>query len=324
MTIQQTLLSNSTSSFNNWQANSVRSSSYFQGPYYVTSASDNIYVSTDTVDPALFGVLTKYNKFGSITFQKTLSNMSNLRKINIDSSDNIYTGGYYLSGANTYTGVVKLNSSGTVQWSKSIGAVNNDLFLFSTVIDSSNNIYALILKQSPYGIVFAKFDSSGAIQFQKKLSGSGGNSITGYSMAIDSSDNIYIVGYSAPGTVANRVGALYKYNTSGTLQWQKYLQVPSGSYILFDNIGIDYADNIYVLAETNYSTAAGYAVIIKFDTSGNLIWNYYILNMSFSGSYSSLSFDIANNIYISSNNNILKIDGNSDKKWGIIQTVSGG
>jgi hypothetical protein len=325
MTIQQTLLSSSASSFNNWQANSVIASSVGPaGPNYITTARDNIYVSSDVYNPAISGVLTKYNKLGAITFQKNISNISNIRKLAIDSSDNIYIAGNYAIGGNNYVAVAKLNSSGIVQWTKQIGTINNALFLVSAAVDSLNNVYVTIIKNSVNGAIFAKFDTNGTIQFQKQLAGSGGNSITCLDMAIDSSDNIYIAGYSAPGTSADRVGALFKYDTSGTLQWQKYLRVPTPAYILFNFVNVDYDGNIYVIAQTDYSTASGNLVIIRFDVSGNMIFKYYVLNMPYNSTDATLSFDISNNIYINSTKNILKIDGNADRKWGITQTVNGG
>ena len=62
------------------------------------------------------------------------------------------------------------------------------------VVDSSDNVYVCGESYtSGTGALIVKYDSSGTIQWQRKLGGSS-HSANGFGIAIDSSDNLYITG----------------------------------------------------------------------------------------------------------------------------------
>ena len=70
----------------------------------------------------------------------------------------------------------------------------------------------------------------------------------GNSIAIDSSDNIYITGYTygdlgGNTNSGNSDAFLAKYNTSGNNQWTKLLGTSSGT--VGNGIGVDSSGNIY-------------------------------------------------------------------------------
>ncbi|MFX0043746.1 MAG: SBBP repeat-containing protein, partial [Candidatus Hodarchaeota archaeon] len=94
----------------------------------------------------------------------------------------------------------------------------------------------------------------------------------GYGVAVDSSDNIYFVGYTesyGPGYVAMLV---LKYDDSGTLLWNRTW---GGSD--YDNcyaVAVDSSDNVYLAGETDSFGAGGYdMILVKFDNSGVQLWN---------------------------------------------------
>jgi len=122
-----------------------------------------------------------------------------------------------------------------------------------------------------------KYNSSGTKQWTKQLGTSRTN--VGYDVTTDSSDNIYITGYTQDGLDGNTsMGEvdifLVKYNSSGTKQWTKLLGTPSDDWGL--GMAIDSSDNLYMTGYTNSgldgNTSSGGRDIflVKYNSSGTI------------------------------------------------------
>ena len=155
----------------------------------------------------------------------------------VDSWDNIYVTGYTqggLDGSNPGGNVpndlfvVKYNSSGTKQWTKQLGTSSGDR-AYGVAVDSSGNVYAAGYtagaldgsNAGSYDLFVVKYNSSGTRQWTKQLGTSGDDRANG--VAVDSSDNIYVTGYTY-GSLDGNTNAgssdlfLVKYNSSGVKQ----------------------------------------------------------------------------------------------------------
>ena len=208
-----------------WQRKLIDGAGTFGVMYSVVlDSSENIY-GIGYFSPAsniMGSVLVKYNSSGTLQWQRKLSLPANNiygYSIARDSSNNLYV------GADSDLGVciAKYNSSGTLQWQRILSGANTNYFAkpIKIAIDSSNNVYITGsgTSGSLYFVIVVKYNSSGTLQWQKKLTGS--SSCTGDGIAIDSSDNVYICGSSnTTGTIDMLIA---KYNSSGTLQWQRKL-----------------------------------------------------------------------------------------------------
>lgn len=225
--------------------------------------------------------IVKINASGAIQWQKTLGGTgdeyANEIQLTID-------GGYILTG---HTGsnngdvsglrgsfdfwVVKLSISGTIEWQKTLGGTNIDMA--SSVQQTSDGGYIVAGvtlsnngdvtgNHGSYDYWVVKLDSTGIIQWQKALGG------TGYDYATDvkpTLDGGYIVtgyAYSNNGDVTgNHYGADYwvvKLSTTGAIQWQKALG--GGSE--------DFAYSIQQTLDSGY-IVAGYTTSNSGDVSGN-------------------------------------------------------
>ena len=188
------------------------------------------------------------------------------RGIAVDSSGNIYISGYTKGNfdndsitANPDIILLKYNSSGTKLWHKQIGTSFDDRGN-GIAIDSSNNIYITGYSKGDLDnntnsgrsdAFLMKFDSGGSKQWTK-LIGTSSDDIAN-DIIIDSSNNIYITGYSK-GNLDNHTNAgnsdifISKYNLTGNKQWTKLF----GSNL--DDVGnelaLDSLSNIYI---TGYS-----------------------------------------------------------------------
>lgn len=190
----------------------------------VTDAA-NVYFSYYYLDGANFvSALVKFNFLGTPIWQKKITGgRPSQTNLTVDSSGNIFfceSGRYDNSTRRSF--LSKLDSSGTLLWQvrSSIGLTSAGV-----VLDSSNNIYVASHGYLPpftsgLSVVYLqKFDSSGISLSIKLLQLSSLNHVV-TSLAIDSSDNLYVGGYvtitSSPSKI---VGFIAKYSSALTLQW---------------------------------------------------------------------------------------------------------
>jgi hypothetical protein len=178
----------------------------------------------------------------------------------VDSSGNVY-------GCNTAANsfiIFKYNKNGTIQWQKSLTGV--DSYGFSVDVDSSGNVYACGQITSGAGdFLIVKYDTNGNLLWQRSLGGSSAD--LGNRLVVDTSGNIYVAAQTESQGAGNRDLLILKYNTSGSLLWQRVL---GGAIIdTATDISIDSSGNCYVVGSID-SSASG--VIVKYNTNGTLVW----------------------------------------------------
>lgn len=127
----------------------------------------------------------------------------------------------------------------------------------------------------------------------------------GDSVAVDSSGNVYITGYtqgSLEGASAGGPDAfLMKFDSSGTELWRQ--QIGSAAHDYSNSVALDGSDNVYISGYTSGSlegTSAGDndAFLIKFDSSGSELWTKQLGTVE-SDLSRSLAVDSSGNAYIS-------------------------
>jgi hypothetical protein len=139
--------------------------------------------------------------------------------------------------------------------------------IFGATVDSSSNFYFSTYAYPSSGAtasywLLAKYDSAGALQFQKKLAT--GQYSNMQNIGKDSSGNVYACGLVYNGSTY-RTG-IVKYNSSGVVQWQR--QYDSGQ----ENSGqvcVDTSGNVYFISG---SASFGGTSLVKLNTSGSLQW----------------------------------------------------
>ena len=98
-------------------------------------SSDNVYCAGSQDNT---GIVVKYDSSGNIVWRKKITNSLTFYGIAVDSSDDIYLcgSGAQVNGVyNTYSVVAKLNSSGQVQWYRSMA--NSTIAMLSLAVDNS-------------------------------------------------------------------------------------------------------------------------------------------------------------------------------------------
>jgi hypothetical protein len=171
--------------------------------------------------------------------------------------------------------VVKLNSSGSVQWTKTIGGAGKDFAV--CIIQTTDNGYAISGYTVPYGstyynMVIVKLDTSGSIQWCRSIDRSNYEYATSINQT---SDGGYILaGMSATGGVFTSDMFIVKLSSSGTYQWSKTY---GGSHDEIAYSIIQTSDGGYAFA--GYTNSYGpYNVfyILKIDSTGILQWSRLI------------------------------------------------
>ena len=243
--------------------------------------SNNVYVVGDTnvsSQGSLDFHITKFNSSGTEQWQRGLGG-SGIEQFfghsTTDSSGNTYGAGYTTSaGQGTFAQyLVKWNSSGTVQWQRTL-SMSGQHTGRDVALDSSGNVY--MCGESDLGtlnntnLTLAKWTSNGTHQWTRYLRGSSYGEV-GDAVAVDSSDNIYVCGSTSSQGAGSNDLLLVKYNSSGSVQWRHTLG-GSGSDE-GKGVAVDSSDNVYVCGTTR-STSNGtrYIMIAKIDPSGNLQW----------------------------------------------------
>lgn len=246
----------------------------------VIDSSSNLYLGYAGSDSPYESGITKYNNSGTLQWQKSFTGEQNfLYYMAIDSSSNVYTvGEYYPSPGNqSYGIIVKINSSGTIQYQKSFDNTYSDYVgFYNTAVTSSNEAIVVGYATTSavtngYSGFIIKLDSSGAISWQKYIDRTN-YAVYVFGVTRDSNNNIYVgaVFYDLVGN-DDYIGLL-KFDSSGTLQWERKL---TGSSLFADlftfGLAVDLNDNVYIPVRDLIS-AKYVPHIVKYNSSGTIQW----------------------------------------------------
>ena len=288
--------------------------------------------------------IAKFNSTGSLIFSTFFggSNYDEGDGITFDSSDNIVIVGITYSSdipmqnsySSLYSGsrdaiVAKFSPEGSLIFSTYFGGSSYDEGT-DIEVDSSDNIVIVGFTSSTdlptlnaysstlidgFDVYVAKFSSLGSLIFSTYFGGSGADQ--GYSIAVDSSDNIGITGYtssddlpassatSSPSYVKDDV-IVAKFSPTGSLMFSMRFggsDFDHGQKIVFDN-----SDNLVITGET---ISADFFILNAFDSVAHGGYDVFITKFSPTGSlifstrFGGLSGDSGFGVAVDSSANIV-------------------
>lgn len=232
-------------------------------------SSDAVYVvgSGRPSGTIQFAYVAKYNSSGVLQWQRKLSAAFAVVPSNvvIDSSGNAYLL-IRTSDTKATALLIKYSGGGAIQWQRNISHATNSLDAASGLaLDASGNLYfavqhTITLNSDTWGLV-VKCGSTGSVsQVIARRIDAYSNYM--YSVAVDASGNIYSAGATRTLSVVKPYVA--KYNSSGTLQWMRYL---SG------DVNLQFLTAVELSSDGVHVYAQGLKYLFKFLASdGSLVW----------------------------------------------------
>lgn len=248
--------------------------------YFYDSATDssgNVYVGGDFGQVG--GVLVKYNSSGVEQWRRGI--FDDMYGNNMITGFSVVSGFIYIGLTPRlgfgYIKLIKLDTDAVLQWTpKEIGG-NNYNIMFGMNTDNAGNSYILAQSNSTnaswstaatYEII--KYNSNGARQWQRTLSGlnnymyDAGQKGPG-DVTTDTLGNVYF----ATGSQYYTYGIIGKYDSNGTLQWQREFG-GADSNRTFVSCATDSSGNVYAVAKQ--LSIAEKVWIVKYNTNGTLQW----------------------------------------------------
>lgn len=220
-----------------------------------------------------------------------------------DTTGNIYTAGYNQTTSRVL--IASFSSSGGYNWQRqlapaSVSAIGMDYR--SITIDASNNIYVSFWVRNAAGTIdtgfLVKYNSAGTIQWQRQLTATS-NTVNTQEVYIEPGGaNVYVCGSCT--ISGNQAFHVVKYNSSGTLQWQR--QLTGGSSNTTYDIHVDSSSNVYLAGQTNRGTAQFDGYIAKYNSSGTLQWQRQFTYGVGQGQITSITTDSSLNVYAGNSN----------------------
>lgn len=193
--------------------------------------------------------------------------------------------------------VGKLDLDGNQVWVKTFDPGRRAYFNDVT-IDGSGNVTAAGAADYGERYLAIQYNSSGNKnwEYPSILTGDFDQYYSG--ITHDNNGNIYLAGTEEAGSSFDYVITTTKLNSSGELVWSKSIPTGDDGYSSEIRIGPDGNIHTFATLEENYDD---FAAVMKYDTSGTLLWNTkYTLDRSSSGGGGRI--DNNGNIYMSASN----------------------
>ena len=271
----------------------------------------DIYVVSHTITPYDI-IIAKYNSSGTLLWQSKFGSADNdiSLSIAVDSSNNFYISGYSYVATSYRHLTAKFNTNGNILWQRTLDAASTDTGI-GIAVDSSGNAYVSgYTTGSTADILIAKYNTLGTLMWQRTLASP--NNDFGQKIAVDSSGFIYTCGYVDPAASAEYNILIAKYDTNGTLLWQRTLFSANADYGL--GISVDSSGNFYISGFI-WNGSNNDVIIAKYDTNGTLLWQRTL---------SSPNDDRGNAIAVDPSGTKLYIAGRTNDNFMLVKLPSDG
>ena len=229
----------------------------------------------------------------------------------IDQSGNTYvTGESYTTTGNYDFVTIKYDSNGDTAWIKYYnGPSNNRDVGRAIIVDAVGYIYVTgeSYGSGDYDIATIKYNSDGTQQWVTRYNGPANGADGSSAIAVDTSGNVYITGYSdgdASPVFRQDDYITIKYNSSGTEVWAIRYDGPGNFHDVPNAIALDKNNNVYVTGGSSGSGTRYDYTTIKYNSAGAQLW---IANYNGPANYD----DIANDIAVDESGNVY-VTGSSD------------
>lgn len=196
----------------------------------------------------------------------------------------------YANAASTISEIMRVTATGVLVWQRGISNAAALEAAYCVAADSSDNVYVggTHRGSAKNEISVSKFDTTGALVWQRGLIPVGTGTAIAQAIAVDNSSGaVYVAGQAVQGSVAN--GFLAKYDLSGVLQWQRV--IGGGSTTIVYGCAVDSTGAVIVSG----GQTAG--LVFKYSSAGAVVWKITATGAGSTVLYA-ITTDSTNNIYL--------------------------
>ena len=244
-------------------------------------ADGNVYVAgtADTTNEDKNIWVRKYDPDGNIIWTSTYNYANNFDLgvgVSVDTHTNVYVSGLVIGDGIPNIFVRRYNTDGIIQWTTTY-AIG---YAIRNTVDTSGNVYVTgVIFQSTPDIFVHKYSVDGLLLFTTTYNGTAQGEDFGYDIAVDTTGNIYVVGYSfgAAGASSQNDIFIIKYSPTGDILWSDSYDQANKDDCAY-SVAVDSVSNVYVAGAVEQADGTRDIFIRKYDSSGVVLWTKIIGN----------------------------------------------
>ena len=193
----------------------------------------------------------------------------------VDHINNVIVTGTSWSGTSSDYATIKYSSSGVPLWTNRYnGTGNGDDQANAVVVDGNNDVlvtgYSLLIGfNGDYATI--KYSSAGAPLWTNRYNGPGNGDDQANAVAVDTSNNVIVTGYSDGGASSHDYATI-KYSNAGVPLWTNRYNGPGSGYDGATALAVDGSNNVIVTGYADGGGSSSDYTTIKYSSAGAPLW----------------------------------------------------
>jgi uncharacterized delta-60 repeat protein len=271
--------------------------------------SGNVYIAgysygSDTLsDYATVKYSPDGNQLWAARYNGPGNNVDHADALAVDNFGNVYVTGYsYGSGTRDDYATIKYSPDGNELWVARYNGPGNDYDkAYALAVDNSGNVYVTgesRVNSTNYDYATIKYSPDGNQLWVTRYNGPGDGSDYARALAVNSSGNVYVTGYSYGSGTYNDYATI-KYSPDGNQLWVARYNGLENKNDAARALAVDSFGNVYVTGSGyNSGTLDDYATV-KYSPDGNQLWvtHYNGPGNNLDSAYA-LAVDDSGNVYV--------------------------
>ena len=224
--------------------------------------------------------------------------------IAVDSGGNVFvTGAATVSGGTYDYATIKYSGAGAPLWTNRYnGPGNGSDYAQAIGVDSDGNVFVTgyaTVSGGTYDYATIKYSGAGVPLWTNRYNGPGNGSDYARAIAVDSSNNVFVTGYST-GSGSGYDYATIKYSSGGVPLWTNRYNSPGNSADYAEAVAVDGSGNVFVTGYSTIGSGSGYDyATIKYSSAGVPLWTNRYNGPGNSDDYAqAIAVDSSGNVFV--------------------------
>ena len=220
----------------------------------------------------------------------------------MDGSNNVIVTGFSTGSSSGYDyATIKYSSAGVPFWTNRYnGPGNGNDYAQSIAVDSSNNVIVTGYSTngaSGYDYATIKYSSAGVPLWTNRYNGPGNGDDEATAVALDSSNNVIVTGYST-GSGGSPDYATLKYSSAGVPLWTNTYNGPGNGFDGASAVAVDGSNSVIVTGQSWGGASSYDYATLKYSSAGAPLWTN-----RYNGSGN--QWDLAKAVAVDRSNNVI-------------------